>query len=137
MADQLSLNLESSLESLGRIERAVAAFGAEHEWAADLLFHVQLVLDELASNVINHGYGASGHDFQIIIESKPQAVRIEVVDEARPFDPLEDAPQPITDASLEEREVGGLGVHITKQLMDEMEYRRENGKNRLTLVKNR
>lgn len=137
MADQLSLNLESSLESLGQIEREVAAFGAEQGWPADLLFHVQLVLDELATNVIDHGYGASGYDFQIMIESKPQAVRIEVVDEARPFDPLEDAPQPITEASLEEREVGGLGVHITKQLMDEMEYRRENGKNRLTLVKNR
>lgn len=137
MADQLSLNLESSLESLGQIERAVAAFGAEQRWPADLLFHVQLVLDELATNVIDHGYGASGHDFQIMVESKPEAVRIEVVDEARPFDPLEDAPQPGTDASLEEREVGGLGVHITKQLMDEMEYRRENGKNRLTLVKNR
>lgn len=137
MADQLSLNLESSLESLGQIEQGVAAFGAEHGWPADLLFHVQLVLDELATNVINHGYGARGHSFQIIIESKPQAVRIEVVDEARPFDPLQDAPEPTTDASVEERKVGGLGVHIAKQLMDEMEYRRENGKNRLTLVKNR
>lgn len=137
MADRLSLNLESSLESLGQIERAVSAFGEEHGWAADLLFHVQLVLDELATNVINHGYGASGHSFQIMIESKPQAVRIELVDEARPFDPLQDAPQPATDASVEERKVGGLGVYITKQLMDELEYRRENGKNRLTLVKNR
>lgn len=137
MADRLSLNLESSLESLGQIERAVAAFGAEHGWPADLLFHVQLTLDELATNVINHGYGASGHSFQIVIESKPQAVHIEVVDEARPFDPLQDAPQPTTDASVEERHVGGLGVHIAKQLMDKMEYRRENGKNRLTLVKSR
>lgn len=137
MADQVSLNLESSLESLSEIEREVAAFGAEHGWPADLLFHVQLVLDELATNVINHGYGASGHEFQITIKSKPQAVRIEMVDEARPFDPLQDAPNPTTDASLEEREAGGLGVHIAKQLMDEMEYRREDGKNRLTLVKNR
>lgn len=137
MADRLSLNLESSLESLGEIEQAVTSFGAESGWPADLLFHVQLVLDELATNVINHGYGASGHHFQIMIESKPQSVRIEVVDEARPFDPLKDAPQPTTDTSLEERKVGGLGVHIAKQLMDELEYRRENGKNRLTLVKNR
>ena len=137
MADRLSLNLESSIESLGLIEREVAAFGAEHGWPADLLFHVQLVLDELATNVINHGYGASGHSFQIMIDSKPQAVRIELVDEARAFDPLQDAPQPTTDASVEEREVGGLGVHIAKQLMDEMQYRRQNGKNRLTLVKNR
>ena len=137
MTDRLNLNLESSLDSLGEIERAVAEFGAEHEWAADLLFHVQLVLDELATNVINHGYGAGGHDFQIMIESGPRAVRIEVVDEAQPFDPLQDAPLPTTDASLEERQVGGLGVHIAKQLMDELKYRRENGKNRLLLVKNR
>ena len=137
MASRLSLNLESNLESLGQIEQAVAAFGAERGWPADLLFHVQLVLDELATNVINHGYGASGHSFQIAIESKLQAVRIEVVDEARPFDPLLDAPQPTIDGSVEERKVGGLGVHIAKQLIDEMEYRRENGKNRLTLVKNR
>lgn len=137
MANRLSLNLESSLESLGQIEQAVAAFGDEQQWPADLLFQVQLVLDELATNVISHGYGASGYDFQIMIESRPQAVRIEVVDEARPFDPLQDAPQPAIDASVEERELGGLGVHITKQLMDEMEYRRESGKNRLTLVKNR
>lgn len=137
MADRLSLDLESSLESLGQIEREVAAFGAEQGWPDDLLFHVQLVLDELATNVINHGYGAGGHTFQIMVESKPQAVRIEVVDEARPFDPLQDAPQPHTDASVEEREVGGLGVHIAKQLMDEMQYTRQNGKNRLTLVKNR
>lgn len=137
MADRLSLDLESSLESLGEIEQAVASFGAEQEWPADLLFHVQLVLDELATNVINHGYGARGHDFQITIESKPHAVRIELVDEAQAFDPLQDAPQPTTTASLDEREVGGLGVHIAKQLMDKMEYRREGGKNRLTLVKNR
>ena len=137
MADRLSLNLESRIESLAQIEREVAAFGAEHGWPVDLLFHVQLVLDELATNVINHGYGASGHSFQIKIESKPQAVRIELVDEAQAFDPLQDAPQPTTDASVEERQVGGLGVHIAKQLMDEMQYRRQNGKNRLTLVKNR
>ncbi|MYB52074.1 MAG: ATP-binding protein [Acidobacteriia bacterium] len=137
MADQLSLNLESSLEALGEIERAVTEFGAENEWPEDLLFHVQLTLDELATNVINHGYGAGGHSFQITVKSNPEAVQIELVDEARPFDPLQDAPQPAIDAGVHERKVGGLGVYIVKELMDEMEYRREGGKNCLTLVKKR
>jgi len=137
MADQLSLNLESSLEALGEIERAVTEFGAENGWPDDLLFHVQLTLDELATNVINHGYGAGGHSFQITVKSNPEAVHIELVDDARPFDPLQDAPQPAIDAGVHERKVGGLGVYIVKELMDEMEYRREGGKNCLTLVKKR
>ncbi len=137
MADRLSLELESSLDALGEITDAVEAFGAEQDWPADLLFHVQLVLDELASNVINHGYGASGHRFQIEIESEPEALRIELVDEARAYDPIAETPAATIDASVAERQVGGLGVHIVKQLMDEMEYRRENGKNCLTLVKKR
>ena len=137
MSNQLSLNLESSLEALGEIERAVADFGAENEWPDDLLFHVQLTLDELVTNVISHGYGAGGHSFQITVKSEPEAVKIELVDEARPFDPLHDAPQPAIDAGVHERKVGGLGVYIVKELMDEMEYRREDGKNRLTLVKKR
>lgn len=137
MSNQLSLDLESSLEALGEIERALTEFGAEHEWPEDLLFHVQLTLDELATNVINHGYGAGGHSFQITVKSKPEAVQIELVDEARPFDPLQDAPQPAIDAGVHERKVGGLGVYIVKELMDEMEYRREDGKNCLMLVKKR
>ncbi len=137
MSNQLSLNLESSLDALGEIERALTEFGAEHEWPDDLLFHVQLTLDELATNVINHGYGAGGHSFQITIKSNPEAAQIELVDEARPFDPLQDAPQPAIDAGVHERKVGGLGVYIVKELMDEMEYRREDGKNRLILVKKR
>ena len=74
MANQLSLNLESSLEALAEIERAVTEFGAEHEWPDDLLVHVQLTLDELATNVINHGHGAGGHSFQVTLKSKPVAV---------------------------------------------------------------
>ena len=137
MADRLSLDLESSLEALGKIERALSEFAAENGWAEDVLFHVQLTLDELATNVINHGYGASGHSFQITLKSKPEAVQIDLVDEARPFDPLLDSPQPEVDAGVQERKIGGLGVYIVKELMDEIEYRRENGKNCLTLVKKR
>ena len=137
MAGRLSLELESSLDALEEITEAVEAFGAEQDWSAELLFHVQLVLDELASNVINHGYGESGHSFQIELESDAEAVRVELVDEARAYDPIEETPAATINAGVAERRVGGLGVHIVKQLMDKMEYRREDGKNCLTLVKKR
>ena len=137
MAGRLSLDVESSLDALGEITEAVETFGAEQDWSAELLFHVQLVLDELASNVITHGYGASGHRLQIEIESDADALRIELVDEARAYDPIAEIPEAAVNAGLAEREVGGLGFHIVKQLVDQMEYRRANGKNRLTLVKRR
>ena len=102
-----------------------------------MMFHVHLVLDEPASNLINHGYGQGRHRFQIEIESEPQAVRIELVGEARACEPISETPPATTDAGAGERQVGGLGVHIVKQLMDKMEYRRENGKNSLMLAKKR
>ena len=137
MAGRLHLELESKLEALGQISAALESFGEEQEWGAELQFHVQLVLDELASNVIEHGYGAGGGRFWITIESRAEELRIEVVDEARAYDPLSEAPEAMLEAGVAEREVGGLGVHIVKQLMDELEYRREDGKNRLTLLKKR
>ena len=137
MAGRLHLELESKLEALGQISAALESFGAEQDWASELQFHVQLVLDELASNVIEHGYSAGGGRFWITIESRAEELRIEVVDESRAYDPLSEAPEAMLEAGVAEREVGGLGVHIVKQLMDELEYRREDGKNRLTLLKKR
>jgi anti-sigma regulatory factor (Ser/Thr protein kinase) len=61
-------------------------------------------------------------------------LRVEIVDEAAAFDPLA-RPAPDTDQALEERPIGGLGIHIVKQLMDDVRYRREGGKNVLTLTK--
>ena len=135
MAGRLHLELESKLEALGQISAALESFGEEQGWAPELQFHVQLVLDELASNVIEHGYGAGEGRFWITIESRAEELRIEVVDEARAYDPLSEAPEAMLEGGVAEREVGGLGVHIVKQLMDELEYRREGGKNRLTLLK--
>ncbi len=137
MSDRLRLELDSNLEALAEIERQVETFADQQGWPGDLLFHVQLGLEELAVNIINHGYGESGHTFQIDILSRPDALTIELVDEAKPFDPLKDAPKPDVDAELEDRSVGGVGVHLVRELMDESTYTWQDGRNRLTLVKKR
>ena len=53
---------------------------------------------------------------------------------AGPFDPLTEAPEPDLTAAVSERRVGGLGVHLTKTLMDEVRYSREAHRNRLSIV---
>ena len=60
-----------------------------------------------------------------------------IADDGRPFDPLTEAPEPDLESAIEDRPIGGLGVHLVRTMMDEVRYRREEGKNRLTLVKRR
>ena len=137
MTAQLRLKLQSRLSSLEELEESVEAFGTEQDWSPNLLFQMQLALEELACNVINHGFGEDGHQFEIAISSSPDSVTIEVVDGARPYNPLTETPEPDVDAALDERKVGGLGVFLVREVSDEMHYRREDGKNRLTIVKRR
>ena len=60
-----------------------------------------------------------------------------IADSGKPFDPLEDAPVPDVDAPIDERPIGGLGIYLVRNMMDDMQYRREGDRNYITLVANR
>ena len=86
----------------------------------------------------NHGHERDGdHEVEIELASDADKVDIEIIDDGRPYAPLSETPTPNTDLPLGERPVGGLGVYLVCTLMDEASYRREDGLNRLTLVKRR
>ncbi len=59
---------------------------------------------------------------------------VEITDDAKPFDPFE-VQKPDTDAALEDRPIGGLGVHFVREMMDGYQYRRSRGRNIVTLTK--
>ena len=124
----------SSQDDLLQLVEAVQALGEREGWPEDLSFRVSLVIDELAENVVNYAYEDGAGDVEVSVTSEDEAVVIEIVDEGRPFDPLTEAPEPDLTSALEDRPIGGLGVHFTKTLMDEIEYRRESGTNRLRIV---
>ena len=102
-----------------------------------LVFRINLVLEELGLNIIDYGHDEGVHEFDICLTSEEGAITIEVVDDGKPFDPLNDAPQPDLASDLEDRRVGGLGLHLVRTTMDDMSYRRDQGKNHLTLVARR
>ena len=137
MASTIKLTLPTQISALRQMEEAVEAFGAQEDWPPRLAFQMQLVLEELASNVIRHGFGEEGHEFEISVSSDPDAVTVEVVDAAAPYNPITETPEPDLDAELEDRQIGGLGVFLVRDVADEMSYRREDGKNRLVIVKRR
>lgn len=138
MSGKLSFKIKNQREELTHVYDVVQSFGEEQEWSPDLIFCANLVLEELGINVINHGYDAGGnHEFEIIVLSNPESITIEIIDDGKPFDPLQDAPDPALDAEIGDRPIGGLGVHLVQTMMDELHYRRENGKNHFTATKRR
>ena len=139
MTAKLTLNIERSHDELGRITDAVDDLGHREDWSNDLLFRVHLVLEELVLNIIDYGFddGKDDHELVVVLMSEDDNLTIEITDDGIPFDPLHDAKIPDTDAPLEDRPIGGLGVHLVRTMMDEVSYRREDGKNHLTLVANR
>ena len=137
MSAKLSLKVKSDREELDGITAAVEAFSADEAWSTDLLFRINLVIEELVLNIIDYGYDDNDHEIELNFKSDANSVTIDITDEGRAFDPLNDAPEPDIDSPLEERHVGGLGVYLARTMMDELTYRRENSRNHLTLVKRR
>ena len=137
MSTKLSLKIEAKHDELERIVAAIEDLARQESWPPALLFRVNLVLEELGLNIMDYGVDNGLHEIEITLTSEEDSLTIEITDDGRPFDPLNDAPTPDLDAPIEDRRVGGLGIHLVRTMMDEMHYRREPGKNRLTLVTRR
>ena len=133
------MRLRAEIASLTELDEAIEEFGLAQGWDEETLFQSRLVLEELATNIIGHGFGAlegtEGY-FEVDVMSEPGRVTIEVSDDSWAFNPL-DAKEAEVDAPLAERGIGGLGIHFVRSMMDEVRYSREKGRNRLVLVKNR
>jgi serine/threonine-protein kinase RsbW len=132
---RLALPLTSERSEVPRLADAVEAFGKAHGLVEDDIHSVQLLLDEVVINVIKHGYkDEPGRPIDVTLHVEGKTLTLRVEDEARPFDPTT-APAPNLDLPIEERPIGGLGVHIVKSLTESMEYQRVGGRNVLTMTK--
>ena len=132
--EPLLLTLTNTLAEIPRLADAVEAFCEPLSPGTKDLLSLQLALEELVTNVINHGYtDGQPHTFTVAL-SVPAADRIRAVitDDAQAYDPLARA-EVDTTLPLEDRQIGGLGVHLVKKLMDVSRYERLDGKNILTI----
>ena len=99
------------------------------------LYSVNLALDEVVTNAILYGFDEpAGQEMQVHLQIADSELKGELIDQGRQFNPLE-YPMPRLDVPLQEREVGGLGLHLVRSLMDRLDYRRDGAKNVLTLIK--
>ena len=138
MSVNLTLNMEARLDEIERVHAAVDILAEAEGWPPNLLFQIKLVLEEMGTNIVKYGYeDEDKKDVQIVLTSETDTLTMEISDDGKPFDPFTDAPPPDLDSPIPDRPIGGLGVYLVQKLMDETSYRREDGKNKLTLIKRR
>lgn len=133
--ERLNLRIANDLAELSRVGAAIDEFCTNLAIPAAYAFRLNVAIEELLTNTISYGYADDrGHQIAIDIAREGNTIVAEISDDARPFDPL-DAPPPDLDSAIEDRRVGGLGVHLVKTLMDDVRYAYRDGRNHVTLCK--
>jgi serine/threonine-protein kinase RsbW len=129
------VDVKTSLSELAHVRAALAKFVAPHPIPSEVLLDVTLAVEEIITNVISYGL-ASDHNQLIAVRLSFEAgvITVEVEDQGQPFDPLRVAAPDIT-RPPDEREAGGLGIHLVRSVMDEVAYARRDGRNVVLMKK--
>jgi serine/threonine-protein kinase RsbW len=122
------------LKSLQKSVAFVSSFTRELGFDPRRLSEIELCVEEVLVNIFNYAYPDEPGEVEISCHSGPEGtLTIEIVDSGIPFNILS-SDDPDISLNIDERHVGGLGIYFVKQLMDRVEYRRENNKNFLSMI---
>ena len=126
------ITVPARLESLEGLVKSATASALQWGLAGEGLFAVELVTEEAVVNVFKYAYPHGEGNVRLRCMEDGDRFVIEVTDWGLPFDATA-LPDPDITSPLEERPVGGLGIHLIKKMSDEMRYTREDGQNILRL----
>ncbi|MCK4901338.1 MAG: ATP-binding protein, partial [Anaerolineales bacterium] len=133
--NKLDLSIKNKIEELGLVEDEFFEFASQHQIPAADRQKVSIVLDELLNNVVNYAYQDDDeHEIEVEIELSGKRLVIIIADDGMPFNPF-GREIPDMSADIDEREIGGLGIHLVRSVMDEYDYQRHIDKNVVRLVK--
>lgn len=133
---ELELKIKNKLSDIDLVTESFMDFSLSSDIPKQIKGTVCMALDDLLTNIINYAYtDESEHEISIKVSIIDNAVVTVISDEGIPFNPFQQL-SPNTDASIDEREIGRLGVYLVKQMFDQVYYQRNIGRNVVTLVKN-
>lgn len=133
MSDSLSQTMGNTLDSLPPLTTAVNRFLDQHTVPREAIFRVNLAIEEIVTNIIKYSYDDTDpHKISVHLALFPDTIRLRLQDDGHPFDPLQ-MPAPDIHVPLEERKIGGLGLHLVRATVSHIAYRRENGANILEM----
>jgi sigma-B regulation protein RsbU (phosphoserine phosphatase) len=132
----LDLSVAPDLAQIRKVNDSVESFCGEAGLPASIAQKLGIILDELLNNTISYGFNDEvEHEIQIHIEYADERVVVKVSDDGVPFNPF-DQIGPDTTLSVEERELGGLGILLVKEMTDSQAYQRQSNRNIITLTIN-
>jgi anti-sigma regulatory factor (Ser/Thr protein kinase) len=135
MSNVFSVRVAADLEQLTTIRAFVEQQAQTLGVDTSAIYDLVLATNEMATNIVVHGYRGQPGTIAIDLWQTNDAIEIRLCDQAPPFDPTR-APDPDMTLPLHRRPLGGMGIHVTRQMMDEIRYRAmPSGGNELTLVK--
>ena len=123
------------MSELERVNRFVEDVSEALALDMELQLHLNLVIEEMVVNVISYAYPeGTTNDIQLVAESDGKVLTFVLSDHGKPFDPTAKECADMNENPAN-RNLGGMGIFIVKQMMDEVSYKRQNGKNWLTMKK--
>ena len=131
----VELKLPADINKLDQVLAFIEEHLEEHETSMKAITQISIAVEEIYVNIAHYAYGESEGDATIQVSFEDRVVSITFIDTGMPYDPLA-KPDPDITLSVEERQIGGLGIYMVKQSMDEVIYNRDGDKNVLTLKKN-
>jgi serine/threonine-protein kinase RsbW len=133
MTNAFRMTIGADRREIARVSAAFAKFAEQHALPAPVRRSVHVALDELLTNTIDYGFAGRAHgkgEASIEVELRADRVSLRLTDDGRPFDPFSvPPPPPVPDA------IGGLGIHLVRELMDEVSYQRREGRNVVVVTK--
>ena len=130
-----SIILENEISEIGKLNDFLKETGSEFSLAPEVIFNLNLILEEAVANIINYAYPKEKNE-KIYLSARLQdgSIVLVLTDTGKEFDPTM-APEADVTLSADERQIGGLGIFLIRQIMNEVKYERIEGKNILTLAK--
>ena len=128
--------IENQIGELTSLAEKIEKIAEEWEISPALAMNMNLVIEEALSNIIFYAFtDKNKHEIKVSVSVDNDILTIKITDDGIPFNPLEQK-QPDINLPAEERPVGGLGIFLMSQIMDEMQCCRKGNENILTLKKN-
>lgn len=134
MEDFRNCTIDADVLAIPKISQSLDETMRTHAFSDEEILDTQLAVEEAVTNVIMHGYAGNPGQIALTCRTTHGLVEVQIEDNAPQFNPLS-IPLPDIEGDIEDRKIGGLGVFLIQQVMDEVIYRYEDGKNILVLIK--
>ena len=132
---KLKVEIINDLAQIDKVNQAFNSFSEENHISTSVRRKLNLVFDELLNNIISYAYDDDKeHHIGVEVELTRKKLTISITDDGLPFNPFAGKTPDIT-IGLEDRKIGGLGIHLVRSLMDKAKYLRRVDKNMVMLIK--